>query len=269
MTIKLQRVLDSQGNVLLYCHSPARQEKDRAIDSGLGSGLEAALAKLQASLSKPESKAVKSTDMVTFMQRLGRAKQRFARAAQHDEIPVATDDSGERVSAITWVKRIKPGSAADLWRTDPGVYCLRTDLTGQVNATLWRTYIMLTELESVFRSLKTDLGLRPVLHRIDRRVEGACAQGHTPKAQASNAGHPPQARAQPGSHPSRARLRRLHGPPVQPAVRKDVVPYALRLRAKSLISLGTAEVSDTLGPAPAVGRNGSPAVRRSGACATA
>ncbi len=31
---------------------------------------------------------------------------------------------------------------------------------------------MLTELESVFRSLKTDLGLRPVFHQVDRRVEG-------------------------------------------------------------------------------------------------
>ena len=31
---------------------------------------------------------------------------------------------------------------------------------------------MPTNLESVFRSLKTDLGLRPVFHQIDRRVEG-------------------------------------------------------------------------------------------------
>ena len=31
---------------------------------------------------------------------------------------------------------------------------------------------MLTNLESVFRSLKTDLGLRPVYHQIERRVEG-------------------------------------------------------------------------------------------------
>jgi len=62
----------------------------------------------------------------------------------------------------------KPGSAA----AHPGVYCLRTTLVDQDNATLWRTCIMLTELESVFRSLKTDLGLRPVFHRIDRRVEG-------------------------------------------------------------------------------------------------
>ena len=48
----------------------------------------------------------------------------------------------------------------------------RTTLVEQDNATLWRTYTMLTNLESVFRSLKTDLGLRPVFHRIDRRVEG-------------------------------------------------------------------------------------------------
>ena len=40
------------------------------------------------------------------------------------------------------------------------------------NATLSRTYTMLTNLESVFRSLKTDLGLRPVFHQVERRVEG-------------------------------------------------------------------------------------------------
>ena len=31
---------------------------------------------------------------------------------------------------------------------------------------------LLTQLESVFRSLKTDLGLRPVYHQVQRRVEG-------------------------------------------------------------------------------------------------
>ena len=165
VTIKLQRVLDAQGHVLLYCHSPAREEKDRAIDTTKASGLEAALARLQASLGKPKG----APDMATFMQRLGRVKQRFARAAQHYEITVATDpDNSQRVTAITWVKRIKPGSAA----AHPGVYCLRSTLVDQDNATLWRTYIMLTDLESVLRSLKTDLGLRPVFHRIDRRVEG-------------------------------------------------------------------------------------------------
>ena len=167
VTIKLQRVQGTQGEVLLYCHSPAREEKDRAIDTAKASGLEATLVKLQAGLNKPKGKA-STQDVGTFMQRLGRVKQRYARAAQHYEITVTTDPEGKCVTAITWVKRIKPGSAA----AHPGVYCLRTTLLDQDNATLWRTYIMLTELESVFRSLKTDLGLRPVFHRIDRRVEG-------------------------------------------------------------------------------------------------
>ena len=164
VTINLQRVQGAEGEVLLYCHSPAREEKDRAIDTAKAAGLEAALTKLQASLSKPRG----TPDLATLMQRLGRAKQRYARAAQHYEITVTTDPEGKLVTAITWVKRILPGSAA----AHPGVYCLRTTLVEQDNATLWRTYIMLTELESVFRSLKTDLGLRPVFHRVDRRVEG-------------------------------------------------------------------------------------------------
>ena len=164
VTINLQRVQGAEGEVLLYCHSPAREEKDRAIDTAKAAGLEAALTKLQASLSKPRG----TQDLATLMQRLGRAKQRYARAAQHYEITVTTDPEGKLVTAITWVKNILPGSAA----AHPGVYCLRTTLIEQDNATLWRTYIMLTELESVFRSLKTDLGLRPVFHRVDRRVEG-------------------------------------------------------------------------------------------------
>ena len=49
---------------------------------------------------------------------------------------------------------------------------VRATLVEQDNATLWRTCTMVTNLESVFRSLKTDLGLRPVFHPIDRCVEG-------------------------------------------------------------------------------------------------
>ncbi|MGL6112407.1 MAG: IS1634 family transposase [Rubrivivax sp.] len=163
-TIKIQRVLDEQGHALLYCHSPAREQKDRAIDAAKTAGFEAVLLKLQAGLSKPRG----TRDVAKIMERLGRAKQRYSRAAQHYQVEVTKDDSATQVRAITWTKRIKPGSAA----AHPGVYCLRTTLVEWDNATLWRTYTMLTNLESVFRSLKTDLGLRPVFHQIDRRVEG-------------------------------------------------------------------------------------------------
>ena len=156
--------LDAQGHALLTCHSPAREQKDRAIDDTKSAGFEAALVKLQEGLSKPRG----TKDVAKIMELLGRAKQRYARAAQHYGVEISKDASGTLVQAITWTKTNKPASAA----MHPGVYCLRTTLVDLDNATLWRSYTMLTNLESVFRSLKTDLGLRPVFHQIDARVEG-------------------------------------------------------------------------------------------------
>jgi transposase len=36
---------------------------------------------------------------------------------------------------------------------------------------MWRTYIQLTDVESVFRSLKSELGLRPVFHPLETRCK--------------------------------------------------------------------------------------------------
>ena len=163
-TIKIQRVIDAQGHALLYCHSPEREAKDRAIDTAKVAAYVGALEKLQAGLSKPRG----TRDVGKIMERIGRAKQRLSRAAQHYEVQVSKDATGGQVTAITWTERVKAGSAAQ----HPGVYCLRTTLVDQDDATLWRTYTMLTDLESVFRALKTDLGLRPVFHQVDRRIEG-------------------------------------------------------------------------------------------------
>lgn len=56
--------------------------------------------------------------------------------------------------------------------THPGVYCLRSNEIDWDAEKLWRTYIMLTDLEAVFRSLKSELGLRPVYHQKEQRVDG-------------------------------------------------------------------------------------------------
>ena len=42
----------------------------------------------------------------------------------------------------------------------------------QTRATLWHTYSTLTDLEAVFRSLKSELGLRPIYHHKSIRAEG-------------------------------------------------------------------------------------------------
>lgn len=164
-TIQIHRVQDEgSGEAQLYCHSPAREQKDRAIDDAKSAGFEALLQKLVDGLGKPAG----AKTMEKVLEKVGRAKQRYARAAQHYQVRVVPDEGGENVAAITWEKHVKPGSAA----MHPGVYCLRTTLIDLDDATLWRTYTMLTNLESVFRSLKTDLGLRPVYHQVERRVEG-------------------------------------------------------------------------------------------------
>ena len=56
--------------------------------------------------------------------------------------------------------------------THPGVYCLRSSQTDWDEETLWRTYATLTDIEAVFRSLKSELGLRPIFHHKPIRAEG-------------------------------------------------------------------------------------------------
>ncbi|MDZ7895830.1 MAG: IS1634 family transposase [Sphingobium sp.] len=165
VTIKIQRVMDGdKAEAHLYCHSPDRELKERAMDDAKSSAFIATLQKLVDALAKPGA----TISLTKTMERIGRAKQRYARAAQHYQVDVVPDESGANVGAITWARHTKEGSAAMF----PGVYCLRTTLIDLDDATLWRTYSMLTQLESVFRSLKTDLGLRPVYHQIERRIEG-------------------------------------------------------------------------------------------------
>jgi transposase len=56
-------------------------------------------------------------------------------------------------------------------RRREGRYLLRTNLCGQEPAELWQFYIQLTEIEAAFRTLKDDLGLRPIYHRLEQRIE--------------------------------------------------------------------------------------------------
>ena len=78
-----------------------------------------------------------------------------------------TDESGEKALSITWQKHSVPGSCVDL----PGVYCLRSNQCQWTEAELWRTYMMLTDLEAVFRCFKSDLGLRPIFHHKEERAD--------------------------------------------------------------------------------------------------
>ena len=56
--------------------------------------------------------------------------------------------------------------------THPGRGCLRSNETTWDEEHLWRTYVMLADLESVFRRLKGELGLRPAFYLWNILVRG-------------------------------------------------------------------------------------------------
>ena len=56
-------------------------------------------------------------------------------------------------------------------RRREGRYLLRTNLSGKEPDMLWRLYMRLGEVEQAFKELKNDLGLRPVYHQLEQRIE--------------------------------------------------------------------------------------------------
>ena len=157
-----RRVDADSGEVRLHCYSEARAHKERAMVERLCARYESALAKLHEGLSRPRARRKPEQ----IHERIGRLKAKHRRVSGYYELSLTVTD--ERVEAVAWTRKPTEGTMADR----PGVYCLRTNLTDWDAERLWRTYATLTDLEAVFRCLKSELGLRPIHHRVPKRTEG-------------------------------------------------------------------------------------------------
>lgn len=163
--VRVQRQLSEDGKeVLLYCHSSGREKKETGMVERFTKGFEAGLQKIADGLLTVRGEK----NYAKLLLRIGRLKQKSRGASQHYAIDLVADESGKKAASISWNKKVVDGSMA----SHPGVYCMRTNELTWDEAKLWRTYTMLTDLESVFRSLKTELGLRPVYHSKQERVDG-------------------------------------------------------------------------------------------------
>ena len=163
--IQVQQVASEDGaEVRLYCHSPAREDKEQAMLKKAMTRFEKRLQELHEGLSRPRT----HKKLETIWKRIGRLKATSSGAGQHYHIEVDADQSGKKATAVRWEQRPVAGSKL----THPGVYCLRSNQTDWSAETMWRTYIMLTDLEAVFRSLKSELGLRPIYHQKQHRSNG-------------------------------------------------------------------------------------------------
>ncbi len=164
-SILVQRIVNEEGTeARLYCYSTERENKEAGITSRFVEKFESGLAKLATGLTLPRGE--KRHDKI--LQRIGRLQEKSHGISRHYRIDITRDATGDKVLALSWEKVPVPGTIL----THPGVYCLRTNERDWDEKKLWQTYITLTDLEAVFRSLKSELGLRPIYHHKEIRAEG-------------------------------------------------------------------------------------------------
>lgn len=105
---------------------------------------------------------------------LGAAKKEAGRDARFVKVSVqlqpAASGKGKLKQLATLSWQLDRKALREAWRRE-GRYLLRTNLTDTDPARLWEFYLQLVEVEQAFKELKHDLGIRPVHHQLDRRIE--------------------------------------------------------------------------------------------------
>src|ERR1700739_4863590 len=106
--------------------------------------------------------------LVQLLMRLGAAKSEAGRAYQFVQMQVHKE--GQQVTRETFQFRVDKKKLQEAeWRD--GHYLLRSNLTAGDPSVLWNRYVQLTQIESVFRSLKSELGIRPIYHQLEHRAD--------------------------------------------------------------------------------------------------
>ena len=96
------------------------------------------------------------------LQRIGRLKEKYQQIARCYQIQVEEKDG--QACRITW-EYLKEQSDQRF----SGAYFLRTDRFDLSEQDIWSIYVMLTQLEDAFRTLTSELLLRPVFHQKETR----------------------------------------------------------------------------------------------------
>lgn len=143
----------------LKVKSPGKTLKEESMKSSFEMRFEEELQKIQIGLSKKHT--VKKTDKIN--QRIGRAIQKYPSISKYYIVEVKSNDNNI-ITEINWTKDSEKYKKIE---SNLGVYFVRTNLKPEDEVTLWKIYNTIREIESSFRTLKTDLDLRPIYHKND------------------------------------------------------------------------------------------------------
>jgi transposase len=100
--------------------------------------------------------------------RIGAAKKEAGRAFGFVKIQLPHKD--QDVTGETFHFQLDHAKLKEAERRD-GYYLLRSNLTAEDPAVLWSRYAQLTQIEAIFRSLKSELGIRPIYHQKEDRTD--------------------------------------------------------------------------------------------------
>jgi hypothetical protein len=152
------KLYEHEGELYVLAKSLGRQAQEIAMRRKRLARLVRKLRALQKSLPKRDQ----------LLLRIGAAQKEAGRAYRFVKIHLpAKDEAGTKKTFWfhTDTAKLKAAQQRD------GHYLLRSNLTGEDPAVLWTRYIQLTQIESVFRSLKSELGIRPIYHQLEHSAD--------------------------------------------------------------------------------------------------
>jgi len=103
-----------------------------------------------------------------LLERLGALKQQAGKSVKCVDLIIPPQ--GSRVTPENFSYSLNRDTYKKMILRD-GMYLLRTNLTETKPDVIWERYVLLTQVEAVFKSLKSDLAVRPVYHQLEHRVE--------------------------------------------------------------------------------------------------
>jgi len=159
--VEVQHIPTPSGEeTYLLCRSTSRKAKEVAMRARASSTMEKALGKLERRIAAGQLK-----DRLKIERMLGKIQARHPSVQDLYQMNVVDKSDGLQ---LQW-KLIEERRA---WRdAREGAYLLRTNLKEESPEELWKKYIQLTEAESAFRALKSELAIRPIFHQKEHRVK--------------------------------------------------------------------------------------------------
>ena len=160
-TIRLKQVTTEKNtDYYLEVKSPDKAMKETGMKESFEKRYEEQLQKIHAAIHRKGG--IRRLDKVH--QRIGRAKEKYPSVAQYYNIEVTSDEKTNNATEMSWQKDpIKYEAKIE----SLGIYFLRTNLNVSDEVVVWDIYNTIREIENAFRTLKTDLDLRPIYHKND------------------------------------------------------------------------------------------------------